>query len=202
VTVVVETTLGKIEIAVDMSHAPITANNFLRYVDGAFYDGGEFYRTVRPDTEVRQDAPIQVIQARINPARTKEEFSPIPVEQTGTTGLRHLNGTVSMARDVTPARRGPNTATSMFFICIGDQPSLDADGNRSPDHQGFAAFGRVVQGMDVVKRIHDSAVDKNSPATSHSAKGQALDPPIKILRAHRKSAAAELLGVCQKTYAN
>jgi peptidyl-prolyl cis-trans isomerase A (cyclophilin A) len=186
VVVVLETALGNIEIAVDAAHAPITAKNFLRYVDGRFYDGGEFNRTVRPDTEVRRDAPIQVIQARINSARTMDEFPPIPIERTDVTGLKHLNGTVSMARDVTPTSPGPNTATSRFFICIGDQPSLNSDGNRSPDHQGFAAFGKVVKGFDVVEKIHDSPVDKNSSATSHSAKGQALEPPIKILRAYRK----------------
>lgn len=186
VMVLLETTLGNIEVAVNLAHAPITASNFLRYVDGGFYDGGEFNRSVRPDTEVRQDAPIQVIQARVNPARKNEQFPPIPIERTDITGLRHRDGTVSMARDVTPNRPGPNTATSMFFICIGDQPSLNADGNRSPDHQGFAAFGQVVEGMDVVKRIHESPVDKRSPATSRSAKGQALDPPIKIVRAYRK----------------
>jgi peptidyl-prolyl cis-trans isomerase A (cyclophilin A) len=186
VVVVLETALGNIEIAVDAAHAPITAKNFLRYVDGGFYDGGEFNRTVRPDTEVRRDAPIQVIQARINSARTMDEFPPIPIERTDVTGLKHLNGTVSMARDVTPTSPGPNTATSRFFICIGDQPSLNSDGNRSPDHQGFAAFGKVVKGFDVVEKIHGSPVDKNSSATSHSAKGQALEPPIKILRAYRK----------------
>jgi peptidyl-prolyl cis-trans isomerase A (cyclophilin A) len=131
--VVLETVLGNIEIAVDAAHAPVTANNFLRYVDGGFYDGGEFNRTVRPDTEVRRDAPIQVIQARISSVRTKDEFPPIPIERTDVTGLKHLNGTVSMARDVTPTAPGPNTATSRFFICIGDQPSLNSDGNRSPD---------------------------------------------------------------------
>jgi peptidyl-prolyl cis-trans isomerase A (cyclophilin A) len=184
--VVLETALGNIEIAVDAAHAPVTANNFLRYVDGGFYDGGEFNRTVRPDTEVRRDAPIQVIQARINSVRTKDEFPPIPIERTDVTGLKHLNGTVSMARDVTPTAPGPNTATSRFFICIGDQPSLNSDGNRSPDHQGFAAFGKVIKGFEVVEKIHDSPVDKSSSATSHSAKGQALEPPIKILRAYRK----------------
>ena len=186
VRVVFETELGKITFEVDTEHAPVTAANFLQYVDGGFYNGGEFHRSVRPDTEVRQDAPIQVIQARINPAREKDEFPPIPIERTDTTGLRHLDGTVSMARDVTPTSPGPNTATSRIFICVGDQPALNSDGNRSPDHQGFAAFGRVVKGMDVVRKIHDSPVAKDSPATKHSARGQTLQPTIKILRAYRK----------------
>src|ERR1051326_8217534 len=87
VRVVFETELGKITFEVDTEHAPVTAANFLQYVDGGFYNGGEFHRSVRPDTEVRQDAPIQVIQARINPAREKDEFPPIPIERTDTTEI-------------------------------------------------------------------------------------------------------------------
>src|SRR5438034_6273293 len=133
--------MGVITIEVAAAHAPITAGNFLKYVDGGFYDGGEFHRAVRPDNEVRPDVPIQVIQARINPEKTARPFAPIRLERTSETGLKHLNGTVSMARDVTPARPGPDTATSDFFISIGDQPLLDDGGKRSPDGLGFAAFG-------------------------------------------------------------
>ncbi|MGA2236715.1 MAG: peptidylprolyl isomerase [Terriglobales bacterium] len=186
VVVVLETELGQITIAVDMQHAPITSANFLKYVDGGFYNGGEFHRTVRRDNEVRKDAPIEVIQARINPARASEGFPPIPIERTSVTGLKHLDGTVSMARDVTPTAPGPDTATSGIFICIGDQPSLNFAGKRSPDGQGFAAFGKVVSGMDVVKRIHESPAPKDTPATKNTAQGQTLVPTIKILRVYRK----------------
>jgi peptidyl-prolyl cis-trans isomerase A (cyclophilin A) len=184
--VVLETELGNIVIEVDTLHAPNTAANFLKYVDGGFYSGGEFHRAVRPDNEIRPEAPIQVIQARINPVRMKEAFPPIPIETTDVTGLRHLDGTVSMARDVTPNRPGPNTANYQFFICIGNQPSLNREGNRSPDHMGFAAFGRVIEGMDVVRKIQSSPTPKDTPGSTFVAQGQSLVPTIKINRAYRK----------------
>jgi peptidyl-prolyl cis-trans isomerase A (cyclophilin A) len=184
--VVLETELGNVMIEIDTVHAPVTAANFLKYVDGGFYNGGEFHRAVRPDNEVRKDAPIQVIQFRINHARKGEELAPIPVERTSVTGLKHMNGTVSMARDVTPTRAGPVTATSDVFIAIGDQPSLDDTGNRSPDGEGFAAFGRVIGGMEVVKRIQMSPTPKDMPATSRAGPGQTLAPTIKIIRAYRR----------------
>ncbi len=169
IRVVLQTELGEIELALDATHAPITTANFLKYVDGRLYDGGMFRRTVKlsnqPDNEIR----IEVIQASMDPARVKEEFPPIPLERTSQTGLKHGSGVISMARD------RPDTATSDFFICINDQPSLDFGGKRNPDGQGFAAFDRVVRGMDVVRRIQDSPAD-----------GQALNPPVKILKAFRK----------------
>jgi peptidyl-prolyl cis-trans isomerase A (cyclophilin A) len=168
VRVVLTTDLGPIEVEVDAARAPVTSANFLRYVDAGHYDGGRFHRTVRPDTEVRKDFPIQVIQAGADPAREKDAFPAIPLERTRDTGLRHVDGAVSMARD------GPDTATSDFFVCIGDQPSLDFGGGRNQDGQGFAAFGRVVRGMDVVRRIQAAP-----------AREQALDPPVRILGARR-----------------
>jgi len=186
VVVVFETELGAITIEVDTVRAPITSANFLRYVDARLYDGGEFHRAVRQDNEVRADAPIQVVQARINQARAAEEFGPIPLERTSETGLRHLNGTVSMARDVTPSAPGPDTATSGIFISIGDQPVLDFGGKRSPDGQGFAAFGKVIDGMDVVKRIQHSPTPPGTLATNLAAAGQSLVPTIRIIRAYRK----------------
>jgi peptidyl-prolyl cis-trans isomerase A (cyclophilin A) len=184
--VLLETELGNITLEVEKVNAPITAANFLRYVDDGFYDGGEFHRAVRPDNEIRQDAPIQIVQARINPARVSEAFPPIPIETTDVTGLKHLDGTVSMARDVTPERSGPNTATYQFFVCIGDQPSLDREGKRSPDHMGFAAFGRVIDGMDVIRRIQSSKTPQNVSASKFVGPGQSLVPTIKIKRAHRQ----------------
>jgi peptidyl-prolyl cis-trans isomerase A (cyclophilin A) len=168
VRVVLETALGEIEVELDAKRAPRTVANFLRYVDAGHYDGGRFHRTVRPDTEVRKDVPIEVVQAGANPEREKEGFPPVALERTRDTGLRHADGTVSMARD------GTDTATSDFFVCVGDQPSLDFGGGRNGDGQGFAAFGRVARGMDVVRRI------QASPAI-----GQALDPPVLIRRARR-----------------
>ena len=186
VVVAIETDVGTIEIEVDVRRAPVTAANFLKYVDGGFYDGGEFHRSVRPDTEVRPDVPIQVVQARINQARAKDGFPPIRLERTGLTGLKHVNGAVSMARDVTPQRPGPDTATSGFFITIGDQPILDECGARSPDGWGFAVFGRVISGMETVRKIHMAPVDTSSAATPIAGAGQTLDPLIKIRRAYRK----------------
>lgn len=168
VRVVLETALGEVEVELDPKRAPGTVANFLRYVDAGHYDGGRFHRTVRLDTEVRKDVPIEVVQAGARPGREKEGFPPIALERTRDTGLRHLDGTVSMARD------GADTATSDFFVCIGDQPSLDFGGGRNKDGQGFAAFGRVARGMDVVRKIQASP-----------AKGQALDPPVLIRRARR-----------------
>jgi peptidyl-prolyl cis-trans isomerase A (cyclophilin A) len=165
---VLETDLGRITIEVDAAHAPGTASNFLKYVRGGFYDGGRFHRTVRPSTEVRRDVPIDVIQAGIDPAKRSQGFPPIPLERTSVTGLKHLDGALSMARD------GADSARGDFFICIGDQPSLDFGGARQPDGQGFAVFGRVVSGMDVVRRIQAAPV---RDAT------QTLTPPIRILTA-------------------
>jgi cyclophilin family peptidyl-prolyl cis-trans isomerase len=164
----IQTEAGDIEVALDAAKAPRTVANFLKYVDGNFYDGGRFHRTVTPTNQPANQVKIEVIQAGINPDRLKDEFKPIPLERTRETGLKHTNGTISMARD------GPDTATSDFFICIGDQPELDFGGRRNPDGQGFAAFGQVVRGMAVVKRIQQAPADK-----------QTLQPPVKILRITR-----------------
>jgi peptidyl-prolyl cis-trans isomerase A (cyclophilin A) len=165
-----ETALGSFEVELDAARAPITTANFLKYVDGGFYDGGRVHRSARLETQTERPVRIEVIQAGINPARRKEGFPPIPLERTSVTGILHKDGTISMARS------GPDTAVSDFFICIGDQPSLDFGGARNPDGQGFAAFGRVVAGMDVVRAIHKAW-----------AQGEALTPPVAITRAARVS---------------
>jgi peptidyl-prolyl cis-trans isomerase A (cyclophilin A) len=110
-------------------------------VDGGFYDGGRFHRTVTPANQPNDTVRIEVVQAGANPARSGAGFPAIQLERTSVTGLRHKDGTLSMAR------AGPNSATSDFFICIGDQPALDFGGHRNLDGQGFAAFGRVTEGM-------------------------------------------------------
>src|SRR5262245_60747774 len=106
VSVVFETELGNITMEVDVVHAPISGENFLKYVDGKFYDGGVISRSVRPDNTVRHDVEIQVIQFQSDSARRREMFPPIPMERTSLTGLKHLNGVLSMARS------GPASATS------------------------------------------------------------------------------------------
>jgi len=173
--VVFETEKGTIELEVDSVRAPATAANFLQYVEGRFYDGGTINRAVRPDNTVRHDVEIQVIQFQIDPARRREQFPPIPIERTSVTGLTHADGTISMARGT------PDSATASFSIVIGDQPEMDFAGRRSPDGQGFAAFGRVVRGMDVVKAIQASPTGQRGQYGTES-----LSPPIKILKAHRR----------------
>jgi peptidyl-prolyl cis-trans isomerase A (cyclophilin A) len=167
--VVIQTAIGNIEVEIDTIHAPVTSANFLRYVDLGFYRFGRFHRTVRPDNQPNNPVKIAVIQAGLDSFRVKD-FPPIKLERTSKTGIRHKDGTISMARD------GPDTATSDFFICIGDQPALDFGGKRNPDGQGFAAFGRVLLGMDVVRRIQAAP-----------AKGQALQPPVAITTIVRKA---------------
>jgi peptidyl-prolyl cis-trans isomerase A (cyclophilin A) len=169
VPVVIETAMGEIEIVVDTKRAPSTAANFLAYVDAGLYDGGSFHRTVTPANQPNDAVRIEVIQADIPGTKEGELRPPIPLERTSVTGLRHTNGAVSMARS------GPDTAQSSFFICIGDQPSLDFGGKRNPDGQGFAAFGLVTRGMDVVRRIQASP-----------AKAQTLSPPIAIVKVRRR----------------
>ena len=178
VLIIFETELGKITMEVDLVHAPITGENFLKYVDGKFYDGGIINRAVRPDNTIRHDVEIQVIQFQIDPRRNREQFPPIPMERTSVTGLKHVNGVLSMARN------GPDTATASFSITFVDQPEMDFGGKRNADGQGFAVFGRVIDGMDVVKKIHGS---HTLPAGQRGAYGtETLDPPIKILKAYRK----------------
>lgn len=168
VHVVMQTDLGEIEVEIDGAHAPVTAANFLKYVDAGLYDGGRFHRTVRPDNQREKPVKIAVIQGAANSGRKAEFFPAIPLERTGKTGLTHKDGVISMARD------GPDTATDEFFICVGDQPELDFGGKRNPDGQGFAAFGRVVRGMDVVRRIQEAP-----------AQGETLRPPISVQRMRR-----------------
>jgi peptidyl-prolyl cis-trans isomerase A (cyclophilin A) len=173
--VVFQTEKGAIEIELDTARAPLSAANFLKYVDGKFYDGGTVNRAVRPDNTVRHDVEIQVIQFQIDRERRREQLPPVPLERTSITGLKHVDGAVSMARN------GPDTATGSFSIVIGNQPEMDFGGKRNPDGQGFAVFGRVVRGMDVVKTIQASPTAPRGPYGSES-----LDPPIKILKAYRR----------------
>ena len=151
--IVVETEAGEIHVTLEDEKAPGTVANFLRYVDAGMYDGGRFHRVVRMDNQPNDTIRIEVIQGGVNLERMTENGDPIPLERTSVTGLRHLDGTISMARF------RPDSAISDFFICIGDQPELDFGGLRNPDGQGFAAFGQVTQGMDVVRSIQVGVTD-------------------------------------------
>jgi peptidyl-prolyl cis-trans isomerase A (cyclophilin A) len=172
VRVRIETTFGNIDLAIDVARAPITAGNFLKYVDGGFYDGGRFHRATRADnyTPNLPNRPLlEIIQADINPSRSSERFPPIPLERTSVTGLTHVVGTVSM-----PRGNQADSARSGFVIHLNDQPSLNHGGMRFDDGQGTAAFGRVVAGLEVVRAIQRQPVQ-----------GQNLAPPVAIKRAYR-----------------
>jgi peptidyl-prolyl cis-trans isomerase A (cyclophilin A) len=168
VRVLMVTEVGDIEIEVDIARAPISGANFLKYVDARKYDGGSFHRTVRPDNQKDHPVPIGVVQAQSAADEPGDLFPAVPLERTRDTRLLHKDGTVSLAR------AGVDTATDHFFICIGDQPALDYGGARNPDGQGFAAFGRVVSGMHVVRKIQAAP-----------ARGERLTPPIGIISVRR-----------------
>lgn len=165
----IQTELGDIEVAIDSINAPNTSVNFLKYVDEGFYSTGSFYRTVKLDNQPDNDVWIEVIQGGINREYRDKQFPPINLERTNQTHVKHEDGAISMARS------GPDTATSAFFICIGNQPSLDFGGDRNPDGQGFAAFGKVSHGMEIIRNIQSSP-----------AEGQRLTPAIKIINIKRK----------------
>ncbi len=164
------TELGVIEAELFADQAPATVANFLKYVDAGRYTGGVFHRTVKlnPDNQPHNTVKIEVIQGGVNPEHAEKDWPPLVLERTRDTGLKHLDGTLSMAR------AGPDTATSDFFICLGAQPELDFGGKRNSDSQGFAAFGRVTKGLDIVKKIQTAP-----------AEGQKLTPAIRILKIER-----------------
>ena len=176
VRVAVTTTLGDFELELYADKAPITAGNFLRLIDGGHLDGATFYRTVSPEND-NGSPVISVVQGGLRDAASR--FPPIGHETTGQTGLQHLDGSISMAR----AEIG--TATTEFFICIGDQPALDYGGVRNADGQGFAVFGRVVKGMDVVRAIHEAPA--NAPTEVAYFLGQLLEEPVVIRAVKRAS---------------
>ena len=172
----VQTELGDIVLELDAQRAPNTTANFLKYVDAGHYDGGTFHRTVKMNNQPESPVKIEVIQAGVAADKSKQGFGPIPIERTSVTGILHKDGVVSMARGA------PDSATSGWFITINDQPSLDFGGARNPDGQGFAAFGRVVSGMDVVRKIQAAPSSTNM---STNAEAQRLTPPIKIVSVTR-----------------
>lgn len=158
------TSLGEIVVEIDTVHAPLTASNFMKHVEAGTYKNAVFYRVVRMDNQPGNDVKIEVIQGGMFIEPRFENIEPIAHESTQQTGLQHLDGTISMARSE------PGTASTEFFICIGDQPELDFGGKRNPDGQGFAAFGQVVEGMDVVRMIQQK-----------EDKSQTLLQPVKVV---------------------
>ena len=171
IAVGIETSLGTFYIAVDPKRAPITTTNFLRYVDAKLYDWGRFHRATRPDnyTPAPPNRPMMnIIRAASIRRSAMKAFPPIPLERTTLTGIKHVVGVVSMARGT------PDSATSDFFVLLDDQPSLDYGGLRFDDGQGGGAFGHVLAGLDVVKKIQQQPVD-----------GQNLSGPVTIRRVWR-----------------
>jgi peptidyl-prolyl cis-trans isomerase A (cyclophilin A) len=177
--VVIETRLGCLELAVYRNKAPQSACAFLALVDdGSFVRDGAFYRAVRKGQNDNRKPGIDVIQGGL--LAPPETLPAIAHESTDVTGLRHIDGVVSLARGAVGTANG-----SGFFICIGDQPALDARGGRDPfaDHQGFAAFGRIVRGMDTVWAIHRCPT--TAAASRPALRGQMLDPPVRFTSAYQ-----------------
>ena len=165
--VVIETGQGRMMLELEAQKAPVTVANFLRYVDSGRYDGASIYRASRAP-----GAPtIGIIEGGLQNDRAKL-FPPIAHESTAMTGLAHGDGTISMARDA------PGTATADFFICCGPAPYLDAQPGAPGDNAGYAAFGAVVEGMDVARAI--LALPTPGKATNPAMEGQMLDPPVPI----------------------
>ncbi len=168
VPVAIDTSLGRIVVALDRGRAPITTANFLHYVDAHRFDGETFYRA-------NHTGGGGLIQAGIR-SDARKLFPPVAHEPTSQTGLHNVAGAISMANS------GPGTARADFFILLSDMPGLDANGPGG-DVNGFAAFGHVVEGMDVVKKISEAPVSQTKG--EGAMKGEMLDPPIKILHAAR-----------------
>jgi peptidyl-prolyl cis-trans isomerase A (cyclophilin A) len=171
VRVALKTSEGSIVIALDMRRAPITAGNFLAYVDQKKLDGTSFYRAARAVGNPKRG----FIQGGVH-RDARRSLPPIAHEPTSRTGLRHRDGTISMAR------REPGTAMGEFFILVGDAPAMDAQPGGKGDTAGYAAFGQVVSGMPVVRRILAS---RTWPQGSGAMKGQLIRKEVKIIEARR-----------------
>lgn len=164
----IKTELGDIIIEIDTINAPVTGANFLKYVDDKIFNSAFFYRVVRMDNQPNNEIKIEVIQGGLGFDESPLSLSPIEHETTDKTGILHKDGVISMAR------MEPGTASSEIFICVGDQPELDFGGKRNPDGQGFAAFGKVIKGMEVVREIQ-----------SKPDKDQMLVAPVNIIEVVR-----------------
>lgn len=173
VPVAIDTSVGRIVVALDRAHAPVTTANFLQYVDTHRFDGESFYRAMHvPDADGRDGG---LVQAGIR-SDARKLYAPIAHEPTDQTGIHNVAGTISMAR------LEPGSARADFFILVSDMPGFDA-GGPGGDADGFAAFGQVVEGMDVVRKIWAAPV--SATKGDGPMKGQMLDPPVKIIKATR-----------------
>ena len=169
--VVISTNHGKITVELEDRRAPLTSANFLRYVDAAAYDGGSFFRAARPPGHPTEGQIVGAANPKNHP------FPGIAHEPTTQTGLRHLTGTLSLGRFE------PGSATSNFFICASPEPYLDAHPGAPGDNLGYAAFGQVISGMAVVRKILASPTSAKSKFAEQ--KGEWLNPPIPIFSMRR-----------------
>ena len=169
IIIIMNTDFGNIHIELLTLQAPVTCNNFLRYLDENRYEDFHFYRSVTMNNQPKDKIKIEVIQGGLGFDQHPLELPSIPHETTEITGIKHFDGTISMAR------LDPGTASSEIFICINDQPELDYGGKRNPDGHGFAAFGNVILGMDIIEHIH-----------SLPEKGQLLNKKVKVNSIQRK----------------
>ncbi|MGA1741560.1 MAG: peptidylprolyl isomerase [Pseudohongiellaceae bacterium] len=174
INVLMSTSEGDITLELYTDTAPITAGNFLNHADNGDFDDASFYRVVTYEND-KGSPLIEVIQGGLGDRA--DEFMPIPHETTEQSGILHTDGVISMAREAV------GTASTEFFIILGNQPSLDYKGERNADMQGFAAFGKVVDGMDVVRKIHQLPAD--GPSDSDYTIGQILTEAVSIQSVRR-----------------
>lgn len=168
--IIIETSLGKIEVLLYPDKAPKTVKAFLSYIDSGFYEKSSFYRILSTGNQPMGSNAAELIQGGIYRTKnTRDYLKGIPHEPTSLTGLTHKHGTISLAR------LEVGTANTEFFICIGENPGFDAGGKSSSDGLGYAAFGQVIKGMDVVMQIY------NRPEQD-----QEFSPPIVIFNIKRK----------------
>lgn len=169
--IVIETAQGDIEVKLYHEQAPQTVAAFLQYVERGYYKNASFYRVLNDENQPSNAAKAELIQGGTYRSKSKlnDTLPGIPHETTQQTGLKHTNGTISLARTE------PGTATTEFFICIGDQPGFDYGGENNADGQGYAAFGKVIKGMDVVHKIY------RMPEYD-----QYFDPPVPIYNIKKK----------------
>jgi peptidyl-prolyl cis-trans isomerase A (cyclophilin A) len=165
----IETKFGSIEIELYATKAPRTVNAFLANVDHGLYEGASFYRVLNEDNQPSNAMKSSLIQGGIYRSKNKKDSIPlVPHETTKQTGILHTDGVISMAR------LEPGTASTEFFICLGDQPGFDYGGANNEDGQGYAAFGKVIRGMDIVQKIY-----------LQNEYDQSFDPPIHIFNISR-----------------
>ncbi len=168
--VLIETKLGDIEVELYPDKSPKSAGAFLSYIDSGFYKNSSFYRVLKEEDQPSASFKSELIQGGIWHTNYKKGIglTGIPHEPTNQTGILHKDGTISLARTT------PGTASSEFFICIGDQPAYDYGGMANPDGKGYSAFGKVIKGMDIVRKIHQQSNNEDS-----------FDPPVEIFNIKR-----------------